>query len=157
MSNVSYYTEEGLKKLKDELHEMKSVQRPAISKQIGEARDKGDLSENAEYDAAKEAQGILEMKISKLENVIANARLIDDSKMDNNKVFILSKVTIKNVKTGMEVAYTLVAENEADLKAKKISIDSPIGKGLLGKEKGDIADVQTPNGVIQFEIVNIER
>jgi len=135
MSNVSYYTEEGLKKLKDELHEMKSVQRPAISKQIGEARDKGDLSENAEYDAAKEAQGILEMKISKLENVIANARLIDDSKMDNNKVFILSKVTIKNVKTGMEVAYTLVAENEADLKAKKISIDSPIGKGLLGKAK----------------------
>lgn len=157
MSQISYYTEEGLKKLKDELHEMKTVQRPSISKQIAEARDKGDLSENAEYDAAKEAQGILEMKIAKLENVIANARIIDDSKMDNNKVFILSKVTIKNVKTGMEVAYTLVAENEADLKAKKISVDSPIGKGLLGKAKGDIADVQTPNGIIQFEIINIER
>ncbi|MDX1446568.1 transcription elongation factor GreA [Lishizhenia sp.] len=157
MSQISYYTEEGLKKLKDELHEMKTVQRPSISKQIAEARDKGDLSENAEYDAAKEAQGILEMKISKLENVIANARIIDDSKMDNNKVFILSKVTIKNVKNGMEVAYTLVAENEADLKAKKISVDSPIGKGLLGKAKGDIADVQTPNGIVQFEIINIER
>ncbi|SFT69347.1 transcription elongation factor GreA [Lishizhenia tianjinensis] len=157
MSQISYYTEEGLKKLKDELHEMKTVQRPSISKQIAEARDKGDLSENAEYDAAKEAQGILEMKISKLENVIANARIIDDSKMDNNKVFILSKVTIKNVKNGMEVAYTLVAENEADLKQKKISVESPIGKGLLGKAKGDIADVQTPNGIVQFEIINIER
>jgi transcription elongation factor GreA len=157
MSNISYYTAEGLQKMKDELHEMKTVQRPAISNQISEARDKGDLSENAEYDAAKEAQGLLEMKISKLEGVLANARLIDDSMIDTSKVYILSKVTIKNIKNGAEMAYTLVAENEADLKAKKISIESPIGKGLLGKSKGDIADVQTPNGIIQFEIVDIAR
>lgn len=157
MSQVNYYTEEGLKKLKDELHDMKTVQRPAISNQIAEARDKGDLSENAEYDAAKEAQGLLEMKISKLEAVIANARLIDESTIDNSKVFILSRVKIKNVANGMEMEYTLVAENEADLKAKKISVDSPIGKGLLGKSKGDIADVQTPNGVVKFEVVEISR
>lgn len=157
MSNISYYTAEGLQKMKDELHEMKTVQRPAISNQISEARDKGDLSENAEYDAAKEAQGLLEMKISKLEGVLANARLIDDSMIDTSKVYILSKVTIKNIKNGAEMTYTLVAENEADLKAKKISIESPIGKGLLGKSKGDIADVQTPNGIIQFEIVDIAR
>ncbi len=157
MSNISYYTAEGLQKMKDELHEMKTVQRPAISNQISEARDKGDLSENAEYDAAKEAQGLLEMKISKLEGVLANARLIDDSMIDTSKVYILSKVTIKNIKNGAEMAYTLVAENEADLKAKKISIESPIGKGLLGKSKGDIADVQTPNGIIQFEIIDIAR
>lgn len=157
MSNISYYTAEGLQKMKDELHEMKTVQRPSISAQISEARDKGDLSENAEYDAAKEAQGLLEMKISKLENVLANARLIDDSMIDTSKVYILSKVTIKNIKNGAEMMYTLVAENEADLKAKKISIESPIGKGLLGKSKGDIADVQTPNGIIQFEIIDIAR
>lgn len=157
MSNISYYTAEGLQKMKDELHEMKTVQRPAISNQISEARDKGDLSENAEYDAAKEAQGLLEMKISKLEGVLANARLIDDSMIDTSKVYILSKVTIKNIKNGAEMTYTLVAENEADLKAKKISIESPIGKGLLGKSKGDIADVQTPNGIIQFEIIDIAR
>lgn len=157
MSQINYYTEEGLKKLKDELHEMKTVQRPAVSQQIAEARDKGDLSENAEYDAAKEAQGILEMKISKLENVIANARIIDDSNIDNSKVYILSKVKIKNVANGMEMEYTLVAENEADLKAKKISVDSPIGKGLLGKAQGEIADVETPNGVIKFEIMDISR
>lgn len=157
MSNISYYTAEGLQKMKDELHEMKTVQRPSISNQISEARDKGDLSENAEYDAAKEAQGLLEMKISKLENVLANARLIDDSMIDTSKVYILSKVTIKNIKNGAEMMYTLVAENEADLKAKKISIESPIGKGLLGKAKGEIADVQTPNGIIQFEIVDIAR
>lgn len=143
--------------MKDELHEMKTVQRPSISNQISEARDKGDLSENAEYDAAKEAQGLLEMKISKLENVLANARLIDDSMIDTSKVYILSKVTIKNIKNGAEMMYTLVAENEADLKAKKISVESPIGKGLLGKAKGEIADVQTPNGIIQFEIVDIAR
>jgi transcription elongation factor GreA len=141
MSQISYYTEEGLKKLKDELHEMKTVQRPSISNQIAEARDKGDLSENAEYDAAKEAQGLLEMKISKMEAILANARLIDNSIIDNSKVFILSKVKIKNVANGMQMEYTLVAENEADLKEKKISVDSPIGKGLLGKVKGDIADV----------------
>lgn len=157
MSQITYYTEEGLKKLKDELHDMKTVQRPAISDQIAEARDKGDLSENAEYDAAKEAQGLLEMKIAKLEAIIANARIIDESMVDSSKVFILSTVRIKNVANGMEVEYTLVAENEADLKAKKISIDSPIGKGLLGKKVGDIADVQTPNGVIQFEILEIKR
>jgi len=119
MSQINYYTEEGLKKLKDELHEMKTVQRPSISDQIAEARDKGDLSENAEYDAAKEAQGILEMKIAKLEQIIANARLIDETHMDNSKVFILSRVKIKNIGNGMEMEYTLVAENEADLKAKK--------------------------------------
>ena len=157
MSQINYYTEEGLKKLKDELHEMKTVQRPSISNQIAEARDKGDLSENAEYDAAKEAQGLLEMKISKLETILSNARLIDNSTMDNSKVFILSKVKIKNVANGMEMEYLLVAENEADLKAKKISIDSPIGKGLLGKKQGEIADVQTPNGIIQFEIIEINR
>ena len=157
MSQISYYTEEGLQKLKEELYNMKTVQRPAISEQIAEARDKGDLSENAEYDAAKEAQGLLEMKIAKLEAVIANARLIDESNIDNSKVFILSKVRIKNVANGMEMEYTLVAENEADLKAKKISVDSPIGKGLLGKAMGDVADIQTPNGIIKFEILEISR
>jgi transcription elongation factor GreA len=157
MSQISYYTAEGLKKLKDELHEMKTVQRPSISNQIAEARDKGDLSENAEYDAAKEAQGLLEMKIAKLDSILAYARVIDNTNIDNSKVFILSKVKIKNVANGMEMEYMLVAENEASLKDKKISIDSPIGKGLLGKKQGDIADVQTPNGIIQFEIVDISR
>lgn len=157
MSQFSYYTKEGLQKLKDELNQMKSVDRPKISAQIGEARDKGDLSENAEYDAAKEAQGLLEMKISKLETVLSNARVIDDSQMDNSKALILSTVKIKNQKNGMEVSYTLVAENEADLKQKKISIDSPIGKGLLGKSVGDLAEIQTPAGIMVFEIVDILR
>jgi transcription elongation factor GreA len=157
MSKINYYTPEGLKSLKDELQELKMVQRPAISAQIGEAIDKGDLSENAEYDAAKEAQGILEMKISKLENVIANARLIDDTNIDSSKVYILSNVKIKNVGNGMEIQYTLVAENEADLKAKKISVESPIGKGLLGKSVGDIAEIKTPGGSIKFEIIEISR
>ena len=157
MSQLSYYTAEGLKKLKDELNEMKTVQRPAISAQIAEARDKGDLSENAEYDAAKEAQGLLEMKISKMETILSNARIIDESNIDNSKVFILSRVKIRNVSSKMEMEYTLVAENEADLKAKKISVDSPIGKGLLGKSKGDLADVETPNGIIKFEILDIAR
>lgn len=157
MSNISYYTEEGLKKLKDELHEMETVERPKISQQIAEARDKGDLSENAEYDAAKEAQGLLEMRISKLKNVLANARIIDDSEMDTSKALILSKVKIKNLKNNAEVEYTLVAENEADLKSKKISVESPIGKGLLGKSVGDKTDVQTPGGIIQFEILEISR
>lgn len=157
MSQISYYTEEGLKKLKDELHEMETVQRPAISKQIAEARDKGDLSENAEYDAAKEAQGLLEMRISKLKNVLANARIVDESELDASKALILSKVKIKNLKTNTEVEYKLVAENEADLKAKKISVESPIGKGLLGKSVGDIAKVETPNGIIEFEIIGISR
>jgi transcription elongation factor GreA len=157
MSQISYYTADGLKKLKDELHDMKTIQRPAISNQIAEARDKGDLSENAEYDAAKEAQGLLEMKISKLESILGSARLIDESNIDITKVFILSRVKIKNVANGMEMEYTLVAENEADLKAKKISVDSPIGKGLLGKSQGEIADVETPNGIIKFEILEIAR
>ena len=143
MSTINYYTAEGLQKLKDELHHLKTVQRPAISEQIAEARDKGDLSENAEYDAAKEAQGILEMKIAKMEEIISNARLIDETHMDNSKVYILSKVLIKNKANGMEIEYTLVAENEADIKLRKISIESPIGKGLLGKKVGDIADIQT--------------
>ena len=157
MSKINYYTPEGLQKLKAQLEELKTVQRPSISQQIGEARDKGDLSENAEYDAAKEAQGILEMKISKLQTVISNARLIDDSNIDNSKVYILSKVKIKNVANGMEIVYTLVAENEADLKARKISVESPIGKGLLGKAEGDIADIVTPSGIMQFEIIEISR
>lgn len=157
MSQVTYYTEEGLKKLKDELHDLESVQRPAISQQIAEARDKGDLSENAEYDAAKEAQGLLEAKIAKLKEVISNARIIDDSEIDDSKVYILSTVRIKNVNNGAEMQYTLVAENEADLKLKKISVESPIGKGLLGKAVGEIADIQTPNGVMKFEVVEITR
>ncbi|MNU59045.1 Transcription elongation factor GreA [compost metagenome] len=157
MSDFAYYTEEGLKRLKDDLHEMKTVQRPRISEQIAEARDKGDLSENAEYDAAKEAQGLLEMKIAKMEELVSKARIIDNSLMDNSKVFILSRVKIKNVTNNMEMEYTLVAESEADLKEKKISIDSPIGKGLLGKKVGDIADVQTPNGIMKFEVMDIAR
>ncbi|XOV68962.1 MAG: transcription elongation factor GreA [Fluviicola sp.] len=157
MSQLSYYTQEGLNKLKAELQEMESVQRPAISQQIAEARDKGDLSENAEYDAAKEAQGLLEAKIAKLKEIISNARVIDDKNIDNSKVYILSTAKLKNVSNGMEVTYTLVAENEADVKARKISVESPIGKGLLGKSVGDIADIQTPNGVMQLEIIEITR
>jgi transcription elongation factor GreA len=157
MSHIAYYTEEGLLKLKEELKNLERVERPKISQQIAEARDKGDLSENAEYDAAKEAQGLLEMRISKLKEVVANARLIDESQMDNSKAFILSTVTIRNKSNGMEMKYTLVAESEADLAAKKISVDSPIGKGLLAKEVGDIAIIETPGGKIEFEIVNISR
>jgi transcription elongation factor GreA len=157
MSHISYYTEEGLTNLKEELREMKSVQRPAISVQIADARDKGDLSENAEYDAAKEAQGLLEAKISKLENALSNARLIDDSQLDNSKVLILSKVKIKNKTNGMELNYTLVAENEANLKAGKISIDSPIGQGLIGKSIGETAEIKVPSGTMHFEIIDISR
>ena len=157
MSQINYYTAEGLKKLKDELNDLKTVQRPSISEQIGEARDKGDLSENAEYDAAKEAQGILEMKISKMENIVAHARLIDDTNIDNSKVYILSIVTIKNSDNGIEMVYTLVAENEADIKLRKISVDSPIGKGLLGKVVGQVAEIETPGGLLKFEIINISR
>ena len=157
MSKVSYYTAEGLKKLREELNHLKDVERPKASQAIAEARDKGDLSENAEYDAAKEAQGLLEAKIAKLENVVANARIIDDSEIDDSKVYILSTVKIKNVSNGMEMQYTLVAENEADLKEKKISVESPIGKGLLGKAVGEIADIQTPNGIMKFEVIEISR
>ena len=157
MSTVSYYTAEGLKKLREELNHLKDVERPSASQAIGEARDKGDLSENAEYDAAKEAQGMLEMKISKMEETLANARIIDESQLDVSKVLVLSKVRIKNLTNNMEVNYTLVAESEADLKSGKISVSSPIGRGLLGKEVGDIAEVSVPNGKIQFEILSIDR
>jgi len=155
--SVEYFTEEGFNKLMEELDHMRKVERPSITKQIAEARDKGDLSENAEYHAAKEAQGFLEQKIAKLEEVAGNARIIDDSKLDNSKVLILSKVKIKNVDNGTEMTYTLVAENEADLKAGKISIDSPIAKGLLGKKKGDKASIEVPNGKMTFEILDISR
>ncbi|HKK40193.1 MAG TPA: transcription elongation factor GreA [Cryomorphaceae bacterium] len=157
MSQLNYYTKEGLKKLKDELEHLKRVERPSISRQIGEARDKGDLSENAEYDAAKEAQGHLEAKIAKLEDVVANARIVDESQIDNSKAFILSTVKIRNVANKAEMSYTLVAENEADLKLKKISIESPIGKGLLGKAVGDVAEIQIPSGLAKFEILEITR
>jgi len=155
--SIAYYTAEGLKKVRDELHQLKSVERPKISQQIAEARDKGDLSENAEYDAAKEAQGHLEARIAKMEDLVANARLIDESQVDTSKVYILSKVKIKNTKNNAIVEYTLVAENEANLAEKKISVDSPIGKGLLGKKIGDIAKVQVPAGLIDFEVLDISR
>lgn len=157
MAQISYYTKEGLKKMQEELNQLKSVERPRISNMIAEARDKGDLSENAEYDAAKEAQGILEMKIARLEDTISNARLVDESQLDATKALILSTVKIKNASNGTLVEYTLVAENEADLKAKKISVDSPLGKGLLGKKVGDIAEIQTPGGKMKFEVVRISR
>jgi len=157
MSNVSYYTAEGLKKLKEELDHLKNIDRPKASQDIAEARDKGDLSENAEYDAAKEAQGLLEMRISKMEEVYANARLIDESQLDLSKALVLSKVKIKNQTNGMEMTYTLVAESEADLKSGKISVTSPIGKGLLGKSVGEIAEITVPNGVLKFELLEITR
>lgn len=157
MSKVSYYTAEGLKKLKEELEYLKAVERPKASQAIAEARDKGDLSENAEYDAAKEAQGMLEMKIAKMEELYANARLIDESQLDTSKVLVLSKVKMRNVANKMEITYTLVAESEADLKTGKISVTSPIGKGLLGKSVGEIAEITVPNGKLQFEILEITR
>lgn len=157
MSEIQYFTEQGLKDLKEELEQLKNVERPRISKQIAEAKDKGDLSENAEYDAAKEAQGLLELKISKLENIYANARLIDESQIDTSRALILSTVKIKNISNGAEMEYTLVSEKEADLKAKKISVESPIGKGLLGSEVGDVVDVKVPNGVMKFEVLEIHR
>lgn len=157
MSTVSYYTAEGLKKLKEELDHLKNVMRPKASQDIADARDKGDLSENAEYDAAKEAQGMLEMRIAKLEEIYANARLIDESHLDTSKVLVLSKVKIKNQTNGMEMVYTLVAESEADLKTGKISVTSPIGKGLLGKSVGEVAEITVPNGVLKFDILEITR
>lgn len=157
MSKVSYYTAEGLKKLRDELNQLKDVERPRASRAIGEARDKGDLSENAEYDAAKEAQGMLEMKISKLEGMLSTARLIDESQLDSTKALVLSTVKIKNQTNGMEMTYTLVADREADLATGKISVNSPIGKGLLGKTVGEVADIQVPNGILKFEILEISR
>ena len=155
--SFSYYTKEGLRNLRDELNQLKDVERPLASKAIAEARDKGDLSENAEYDAAKEAQGLLELKISKLEETLSNARLIDESQLDSSKILVLSKVKIKNLMNNMELEYQLVAESEANLREGKISVNSPIGKGLLGKTKGDIAEISVPNGVIKFEIISISR
>ncbi len=157
MSNISYYTEEGLKKLRDDLNTLKDIERPKISNAIAEARDKGDLSENAEYDAAKEAQGMLEMKISKLEETLAGARLMDESQLDTSKILVLSKVKIKNETNGMEMDYMLVADGEADLASGKISVNSPIGKGLLGKSVGDIAEISVPNGTLKFKILEISR
>ncbi len=157
MSKLSYYTVEGLKKLRDELNHLKDIERPKASEAIAEARDKGDLSENAEYDAAKEAQGMLEMQIAKLEEIVSNARIIDESQLDTSKVLVHSNVKIKNKGNGMEMSYKLVAQSEADLSTGKISVDSPIGKGLLGKEVGDIAEIQVPNGIMKFEIIEISR
>ena len=157
MSNISYYTEEGLKKLRQELNTLKDIERPKISNAIAEARDKGDLSENAEYDAAKEAQGMLEMKISKLEETLAGARLIDESQLDNSKVLVLSKVKIKNMSNNMEMDYMIVADGEADLASGKISVNSPIGKGLLGKSVGDVAEIDVPSGKLKFKILKISR
>ncbi|HOY32709.1 MAG TPA: transcription elongation factor GreA [Bacteroidales bacterium] len=150
-----YYTLEGLNKLKEELQQLITVERKKISQQIAEARDKGDLSENAEYDAAKDAQGMLEMKISKLQNLIREAKIIDESQLDMSKVLILSTVELKNITTGAVISYTLVPESEADLKMGKISVNSPIAKGLLGKKAGDKADIQVPAGILKFEIIKI--
>ncbi len=155
MSKISYLTKEGLDSLQKELSYLQSVERPSISKQIAEARDKGDLSENAEYSAAKEAQGLLEMKISKLQDTLINSRLIDMSKIDITKIQILSKVKIKNKKNNMVMTYTIVSEAEANLKQKKISINTPIAKGLIGKNVGDIVNIKVPSGIVPFEIIEI--
>ena len=157
MSKIAYYTKEGLEKLRKELNELKDVERPKASQAIAEARDKGDLSENAEYDAAKEAQGLLEMRISKLEETLANARIIDESQLDTSKVLVLSTVKLLNKVNKQNMTFTLVAESEADLKSGKISVNSPIGKGLLGKVVGDVAEIQVPNGVLQLEVLEISR
>ena len=157
MAQVSYFTEEGLKKVKEELRQLRTVERPSISQQIAEARDKGDLSENAEYDAAKEAQGLLELKISKLETLISNARVVDESELDTSKVLILSKVKIKNIANGTEMEYTIVSEKEANMKEKRISVESPIAKGLLGKKVGEMTEVVVPSGTMKFEVINISR
>ncbi len=157
MSEVIYFTKEGLSKLKEELQYLKSEGRNKIARQIAEARDKGDLSENAEYDAAKEAQGLHELKIAKLEEELGNARIIDESKLDTSKVLALSIVKIKNRKSGSEMTYQLVAEKEADLKTGKISIKSPIAQGLLGKKVGEVATVKAPSGMMEFEVLNISR
>lgn len=154
---VQYFTPEGLKKLQEELNQLRTVERPRISQQIAEARDKGDLSENAEYDAAKDAQGLLELKISKLEEVVASARIVDESKLDASKALVLSKVKIRNKGNGSVMTYVLVAENEADFKLGKISVTSPIGKGLLGKKVGEVATIEVPSGKMQFEILEISR
>ena len=155
MSDIIYLSKKGYDDLKEELNNLKTVDRPNVINQIAEARDKGDLSENAEYDAAKEAQGLLEARIAKLEVDLSNSRVIDESKLDNSKVSLLSVVTIKNLANNSEMSYTIVSESEADLSQKKISASSPIGKGLIGKEVGDVADIVVPNGTIKFEILKI--
>lgn len=155
MAQASYMTEEGLAKLKQDLDQLTLVERPAISQQIAEARDKGDLSENAEYDAAKEAQGLLEMRIARLKDMLSNARVIDESKIDTSQVQILNKVKIKNTKNKQQVEYMLVSENEADIKNGKISVATPIAKGLLGKKVGDVVDIKVPSGLMSFEIMEI--
>ena len=155
MANIGYYTTEGLQKLKDELHQLETVERRKCTAAVAEAREKGDLSENAEYDAAREAQALLEVKIGKLKEVMVNARLVDETQLDLSKVSILTTVKIKNLKNNATMSYTLVAEQEADLKSGKISVDSPIGKGLLGKKVGDKVDIAVPAGVIPFQVVSI--
>jgi transcription elongation factor GreA len=157
MAKVNYYTKEGLQKLKVELEQLVMIERPSISKQIAEARDKGDLSENAEYSAAKEAQGMLELKISKLQDLIQNARIFDESKLDTSKVLLMSTVTIKNLKNNSTMKYVLVPEQEADFKTGKISVTSPIAKGLLGKKVGDLVEILVPAGIIPFEVIEISR
>jgi len=157
MSEVSYYTAEGLKNLKAELEQLESVERPRVSNDIAEARDKGDLSENAEYHAAKEEQSLLELKIAKLKQVVSSARIVDESLLDNSKILIHSKVKIKNKANNAEFTYTLVADSETDIKNGKLSVNSPIGKGLLGLELGDVAQIKVPSGVMEFEIVDISR
>ena len=157
MADVAYYTKEGLEKLKEELQHLKTEGRSQIAKAIAEARDKGDLSENAEYDAAKEAQGLHEAKIAKMGELLSNARLLDESKLDTSKVLALSKVKIKNIKNGVEMTYQLVSESEADLKSGKISVASPIAKGLLGKKVGDTTEIMVPAGKMEFEILEISR
>jgi transcription elongation factor GreA len=157
MSNISYYSPEGLKKLKDELLYLEQVERPRVTQEIADARDKGDLSENAEYHAAKEEQSHLETKIAKLKNVISNARILDESQLDTSKILIHSIVKIKNTANKMEFVYTLVADSETDVRNGKLSVKSPIGQGLLGKEVGDIAEIKVPNGIMKFEILEISR
>ncbi len=157
MAETSYFTQEGLDKLKAELNHLKKVERPSVTVQIADARDKGDLSENAEYDAAKEAQGLLELRIAQMEEIVAYARVIDETKIDNSKALILSKVKVRNLGNKAEMEYTLVSEEEADLAQKKISISSPIGKGILGKAVGDVTEIKVPAGLLKLEIINISR
>ena len=157
MEDVKYYSQEGLDALKRELNQLESVERPKISQAIADARDKGDLSENAEYDAAKEAQGMLELKIANLKNLISKARVLDESKIDVSKVLIYSIVKIKNLKNNMEMTYTIVPESEADLKGGKISVSSPITKALIGNSTGDVVSVQAPAGVMEFKILDVSR
>jgi len=157
MSKISYYSEEGMKNLKKELDQLEHVERPRVSNDIAEARDKGDLSENAEYHAAKEEQSHLEFKIAKLKEVISNARIIDESKLDTSKILIHSKVKLKNTVNNLEFIYTLVADSETNIKEGKLAVNSPIGKGLLGKEVGDVVEIRVPNGILNFEVLEISR